>query len=394
MADPLGKEGLYAVTLGALREGSTKRSGDDLAKAAAAIGTNVTPTGFTTISSAFAPAIDLMAEMLTRPSIDSIAVERRKAMQSAAARRVAQAPVSLPRRLFYELTYGAEDPFVRSLAPTETSVASITRGDVTRLYDAFFGPRGTTVVVAGDVTDSSAVSTITRAFGAWQPRGAPPAVESLSPELYRETKIAVRDVPGAGTQAYMYVGSNGPSRSAADVVAMEAFSAVASARFQETVREKRSFMYSGAIGMTWKHDVATFVGSAVVNAARADSALADWMTILRELRTTRPPTEDELAAVKRARIGSLPARIDGPDSLAGRVAENARDGIPFDYLERYAASMSALRVADLVAAGARYVNLDRLVIVVTGDQRVLEPVLRAANLAPLVVVGAPRSSVP
>ena len=53
--DPAGKEGLYAVTLGALREGSTTRSGDDLARAAATIGTTVAPTGFTTASSAFGP---------------------------------------------------------------------------------------------------------------------------------------------------------------------------------------------------------------------------------------------------------------------------------------------------------------------------------------------------
>jgi zinc protease len=135
--DPAGKEGLYAVTLGALREGSTTRSGDDLAQAAAAIGTSVVPTGFTTVSAAFAPAFGLMAEMLTRPAFDSAGIERRKSTQAAAARRVAQAPVTIPRHLFYELVYGEIDPFVRSLVPTEASIRSIARADVVRFYDAF-----------------------------------------------------------------------------------------------------------------------------------------------------------------------------------------------------------------------------------------------------------------
>jgi hypothetical protein len=51
-------------------------------------------------------------------------------------------------------------------------------------------------------------------------------------------------------------------------------------------------------------------------------------------------------------------------------------------------------LADLTAAAARHVDLDHLVIVVTGDARVLEPILRAAKLAPVTVVSAPRGSAP
>jgi zinc protease len=391
--DPPKKEGLFAVTLGALREGSSRRSGDELANAAATIGTNVSPTGFTTLSADFEPALDQMAEMLTQPALDSTAVERRKVVQSAAARRIAQTPVTTPRRAFYELIYGANDPFVRSLAPSEASIASITRADVSRFYDAFFSPRRTTIAIVGDVSDSAAFAAVSRAFGGWKSRGeAPPPVRQASSAT--ETSITLRDVPTAGTQAYVYVGRAGPSRGGPDAVAAEALAAVASARLQETLREKRSFMYSGTVGLAWRHVDATFVGSAVVSAQKADSALAEWLKILRELRTSRPPSVDELAAVRRSRVGSLPARIDGPDSVATRLMEMARDGLPLDYFERYAGQMSAVTVTDLAAVGARYVTPDRLVIVVSGDRRILEPVLRAANLGPVVVIDAPKASAP
>jgi predicted Zn-dependent peptidase len=72
----------------------------------------------------------------------------------------------------------------------------------------------------------------------------------------------------------------------------------------------------------------------------------------------------------------------------------ARDDLPLDYFERYAAQMSSVTLADLRAAAARHVDLDHLVIVVTGDARVLEPILRAANLAPVTVVSAPPRSAP
>ncbi len=393
LADPLGEEGLFAVTLGALREGSTKRTADDLASAAAAIGTSVTPTGFTTITSAFEPALGLMAEMLTHPAFDSAAIERRKGMHAAVARRIAQAPVTIPRHLFYGMVYSANDSYVRSLVPTEASVASITRSDVTRFYDTFFGPGSATVTIAGDVTDSAALAAVTRAFGGWQARRE--SRDSDLPTVARnDTRVYLQDVPNAGTQAYLYVGNRGPSRSSSDAIATDAFAAVASARLQETLREKRSFMYSGTTGLTFRHTGGdgAFVGSTVVSAQKVDSALAEWLRILRELRSTRPPTADELAAVRRNRLASLPARIDGPDSIAARLVEIARDGLSPDYFDRYVSGMSSLTVAEAAEAGARCVDLDHLVIVVTGDRRVLEPVLRAANLAPVLVVnGVPGS---
>jgi predicted Zn-dependent peptidase len=79
-------------------------------------------------------------------------------------------------------------------------------------------------------------------------------------------------------------------------------------------------------------------------------------------------------------------RIDGPDSLAARVAEMVRDHLPFDYVDRYAARMGSVAPSDVAAAASKYIDLEHLIIVVTGDRATIEPALRAANIAPVVVV--------
>lgn len=397
--DPAGKEGLFAVTLGALREGSTMHTGDWLAAAAAAIGTNVGPTGFTTVSSAFAPALDLTAEMLTRPAFDSAAIERRKAAQVASARRLAQAPATIPRRLFYALMYSPGDPFVRSLLPTDSTIGSIRVADVAAFYARNFAPQGTTVVVAGDVTDSAAVAAVRRAFGSWRARdafGAADAADAgpVAPAARRRpTTIYLRDAPGP--QAYVYIGDPGPTRLAPDLAAAEAMGVVAATRFQQTLREKRSFMYSGTTGFAWRRNGdGVFVGSTIVSALKVDSALVEWLAMLRGLRTNEPVTPTELGAAVRNRVGSLPSRIDGPDSIAARLVEIARDGLPGDYFERYATTMSAVTPADVAGAAARYIDVDHLVIVVSGDRSVIEPALRAARIAPVVLVDGSGRPVP
>jgi zinc protease len=385
--DPPGKEGLFAVTIGALRDASATPAGDSLARAASAIGTTVSPTGFTTTSTSFAEALSIMGRMLTASSFDSATIERRKAIQAAAARRIAQTPSSPARHLFYQLLYGADDPFTRSLAPTEMSVQSITAGDAQRFRDRFLSPRAMTLVIAGDVMPNAVFAEVGKVFGDWQSKVGTVGASGSRPLPARDTSmIYLVDAPGQ--QAYVFVGGVGPRRSAAEAAEAEVLGAVATARMQQELRDKRSLIYSGALGLTWRRPTqpAAFVGSAVVDPRKVDSALASWVGLLRGLRDSQPPTPSEIEAGRRARLGGLPARFDGADSTAARLVELVRDGLTPTYYTDWTTQMTSISAADVRAAARRVIDLDHLIVVVSGDRRILEPVLRAARLGSVVVV--------
>jgi zinc protease len=386
--DPPGKEGLYAVTLGALIEGTTTRSAGQLAAAAADIGTRITASGFTTTAAFFPRALDLLADMLAHPTFDSAAVARRKSIQSAAARAFADASVTAPRHLFYALLYGADDPYVRSLVPSQASIASIAPRDVAAFYASELRPERSAIVIAGDVNRLAAVEQVRRAFRGWPRGGDERAASRAASVTARPTTIYLYDVPSA--QAYVYVGAAGPPRTSPESYAADALGGVALMRMQQVLRDKRSFMYSGATGLTWRRGAqpSAFVGSTVVAAAKVDSALVEWLAMLRGLRGAAPISTSELAAARQLRVGSLAARFDGADALSARVAEIVRDTLPLDYWDRYVAAISELTVNDVAAAAERVLDMDHLVIVVAGDRKLIEPALRAANIAPVVVVDA------
>ena len=387
--DPPGKEGLYAVTMGALRDAGESSSADGLVRAAAAIGTSITPTSFTTTSSSCGAALSIMGRMLTAPSFDSAAIDRRKAIQGAAARRVAQTPSSVPRHLFYQLLYGADDPFTRSLVPTEASVESITAADVLRFRDQFFSPATTTLVITGDVTPSAALAEARRVFGRWESKaGATGAGESRSSVTRDTTMIHLVDAPGQ--QAYVYVGLAGPHRIAAEAASAELLGAVATTRMQQELRDKRALIYSGAIGLTWRRPMqpSAFVGSAVVDPRKVDSVLASWLGLIRALRESQPPTTVEVDAGRRARLGSQAARFDGPDSVAARLVELVQGGLTPQYFTDWTTQLASTSASGVAAAARRVIDPDHLIVVVSGDRRVIEPGLRAAKLGPVVVVDA------
>jgi zinc protease len=165
---------------------------------------------------------------------------------------------------------------------------------------------------------------------------------------------------------------------------------ISGTRMQQTLRDRRAIMYSGNSGVIWRRapQQAALVGSTVVNAAKVDSALVEWLSLLRGLRGEQPVTPQEVDATRRSRVGVLPARIDGPDSLAARIAEMVRDNVPFDFYDRYANGMASVTPRDVAAAASKYVDLDHLIIVVSGERSSIEPALRAANIAPVVIVDA------
>lgn len=387
--DPAGKEGLFAVTVGAMREATTRQNADALAASAAALGTTITPTSFTTTTGSFGAALSIMGEMLMTPSFDSAAIERRKTLQQSAARRVAQTASSPARHLFYQLLYGVDDPFTRSLVPTESSVRTITRADVRQFYDQYVSPRTTTLVIAGDVSAGTALAEARRVFGNWSAKSESVAAGDRQSSLTQQpTSIHLVDVPSQ--QSYLYVGIAGPRRSAADAASAELLGAVATTRMQQELRDKRSLIYSATIGLTWRRPAqpSAFVGSAVVDPRKVDSALVNWLAVLRALRDTLPPAASEVEAGRRARIGSLPVRFDGADSVAARIVELVRDGLSPEYFTDWSTRLGSMPVPDVAAAARRVIDAEHLIVVVSGDRRIIEPALRAANLGPIVVVDA------
>jgi zinc protease len=74
------------------------------------------------------------------------------------------------------------------------------------------------------------------------------------------------------------------------------------------------------------------------------------------------------------------------------VANLLQAGVPLEFYDSYAQRIVGLSATNLSAAATKYLDPQQSVIVVVGDRRVIEPGLRALNLAPVVVVdenGAP-----
>jgi zinc protease len=386
--DPAGKEGLFALTSMMLRDGTQTMSADDLSSAFARLGNSVAPFRFTTITENVDRSMALMADMLEHPAFPQSELDRRKAALAAAEQRRAEQPMTAASELFLAHLLGAADPTARSYIPSAASIASITRDDVQRFYDAWFHPATTTVIVVGDVTPAAAIAEVRKHFGTWR-GGNAPAAAAPAPFVARPTTIYLVDQPGA-KQTQIVVGTVGPRRDSPDAAALDVMSYVLgrgpASRIYQSLRERHSYMYSGLpLGMTWRRVPALSLisGMVPVNPAKSDSALIEWVGELRGMRD-RPPTPDEMAVARGLLIDILPGQVETVDAVADRLTFLVQNGLPMNYYDGYVARVARVTPKDVSAVAAKYLDPAHLVIVVAGDRKTLEPVLRATGIGTVV----------
>ena len=166
------------------------------------------------------------------------------------------------------------------------------------------------------------------------------------------------------------------------------FGSTPSSRLQQNLRERHSYIYTGTPGVvTWRRSPAPSIigGAATMRAEKTDSALIEWLREIRGIRE-RVPTDAEMTLARGALRGVLAAQLETADAVAARLVFLVKNGLPLDYYKQYVSQIEKVRPRDVRAAAMTYVDPAHLVIVIAGDRKIIEPGLRAASIAPIVIV--------
>lgn len=391
--DPAGKEGLYVLTAGMLHEATTTRTADQLASQIAAVGatpTTLTPSRFTTTPQNLSASLELMADMVVHPTFPDSALARLKTTLVARKQLELQAPATVASRVFLSRLFGSDHPVARTGRASEATMASISREDLVRFHAQYYRPNNATLIVVGDVRAPDVKTLAAKAFSAWRPGG-----DDLAPRWPDSaglpTKVYLVDRPAA-QQSYVFIGALGPRWNSPDVPALEVMAQILGAsggsRVYDNLRERHGYMYAGttaAVAWPQRFFQSIVGGSAAIATAKTDSAVIQWTGEIRRIAQA-PPSPGEMTRARAALVGSLPAQIETDDLIANRLMSMLQTGLPLDFYNSYSRRIEAVTPDDVRSVAAKYLDSSQLVIVVAGDRKTVEPLLRAANIAPIVVV--------
>lgn len=386
-----------------LSEGTSTRTGDQLADAQQMLGTQVFTNvggesgsmGFTALSDKLEPALDLLADMLLNPSFPADALERLRAQRLVQLTQAKDQPGAIANNVFSKVVYGDAHPYGRVLS--ETATKAITRDDVMAFHQAYFQPGRAVITVVGDVDPARVRAAFEKAFANWKPGGERPTFSYPAVLASRATTIYLVDKPKS-EQSVIAMGIPGPARDTPDYYAISVMNHILGGLFQSRlnhlIREVKGYSYGVSSSFGFGKGPGRFRAGGQIITQKTDSALIDFINELRGVQGGKPFTDDEIQQGKESLIQSLPRRFSSVDNISSAIATIYVDGVPETFFQDYAAKINAVTSDDLVRVATKYIDLDNMNIVIVGDRATIEESLRKTGIAPIVFLDIEGKPVP
>lgn len=353
----------------------------DLAAVGADLGVSVDPERLAMSGSCLATGLDVlldvMADALTSAAHRAAEVQLEKERLTAHLAMARSQPRTIARLALQRRRYG-DHPVTREL-PEVPDVAQVSPAAIRSLQRRAVVPRGSVLVLAGDLSPAKVLATVAEALQGWQSERAAAALPALPPLRGSDLQLVHR--PGA-VQSQLRLSAQAVSRTDERYPALQlanlVFGGYFSARLPENIREAKGYTYGAHSWMEFTPDGATLV-------VDTDTATEVTAAALHEIRyelgrmVLVPPSQQELESARNYAIGSLSISMSSQAGLASMLMGLACAGLDLDWLRAHPARLAAVTREQVVAAAAEFFAPTAFTGVVVGD---------AAKLAaPLAAIG-------
>ncbi len=405
-AEPDGLDGIAAIMLGALSEGTSKHTAEEFAAEMERCGATLNasadyPGSRVSLEvpvSRLPKALGLLAEALHTPTFPGSEIER------LVRNRLDEIPLEMAnpgrraaKQLAHEL-FPASARLSRPRAGTEDTVARIDAASVRALYQAHVRPATATAVVVGDLAGVDLDAVLAGTLGRWTGDAAKPA--PMPPVTADDTgRVVIVDRPDA-VQTQLLIGRPGPDRHdriwPALVLGTYCLGGTLTSRLDRVLREEKGYTYGvrafqrvlqspapHAAGSPMGVSMLAISGS--VDTASTGPALDDVWTVLRRLAAEGLAETERDAAVQNL-VGIVPLKYESAASVASTLADQVEYHLPDDYQAQLYARLAETSATEATAAVIAAFPESRLVTILVGDASQIKAPVEALGIGDVEVV--------
>ncbi|MEP6780902.1 MAG: pitrilysin family protein [Gemmatimonadaceae bacterium] len=385
------KQGVSGFLGAMLREGTSKRSADQLNDDLALLGTNVLfgvgsesgSAGFSTLTRTFDSTMAIMMDMMLNSTFPAPSLERLRTQALAGYTRSQDVSGTIAAQVAAPLLYG-DEPY--GIVVTDADLKAVTREDVSGLAKKFFVPVNATAYVVGDMTRAQAKAKLENAFKGWT-GGNKLVVKYPDAPAPGPTTVYIVDMPNK-PQSTLMLARTIPTEYSSDMAKVDVTNAIMGGLFQSrlnsNIREAKGYSYGFNSRASWRKGPGTLRAQGDVTREKTDSSLIEAMKEIRGMGGDKPVTADELTAAKNSYTLSLPSDLQSIAGISGVVSRIVDDGLPKDWWSQYISAINATTAADVAAMSAKYMDPSHLVILIVGDKAKILESIKATQIAPVV----------
>jgi zinc protease len=328
----------------------------------------------------FAPALDILADIVLRPAFPTAEVERQRADRIGELIQQRDDPESVAAVAAAGALYGSKHPKGYGQLGTEPVMRSTTREDLAAFWRRHYVPGNAALVVTGDIARSELKALVEARFGAWAGAAAPGAAAD-EPATTRARLVLV-DQPGTG-QTALRVTHIGAARDTADFPALQvmngALGGMFSSRLNNNLRETRGYTYGVYSQFRYDRTPGPFI---IAGSVEREHTGASVREIFREVNAMRdaPLPAAELEAARDAQVLSLPGQFETNADVGASLAESFIYGLPLDYYARLPGQLAAVTAAQVQAAARKHLAPEKMVVVAVGERKRILPQLQSLKL--------------
>jgi predicted Zn-dependent peptidase len=363
----------------------------DLARVGGDLGASVDPERLTVSGNALAGGLDVLLEVmtdaLTAATHSTAEVRLEKERLSAHLAMALSQPRTIARLALQRRRYG-DHPVTREL-PEIADVAEVTPAAVRALHRRAVVPRGSVLVLVGDLSPARTVDAVAAALDGWRSDRVAaelpplPALRGGDVELVHRAG-AVQSQLRLSAEALPRTDPRYPALQLANLV----FGGYFSARLPENIREDKGYTYGAHSYVEFNPHGATLVVDTDTATDVTAAALHETRYELGRLVVV-PPDEDELESARRYAVGSLSISMASQSGLASTLLALAAVGLDLDWLRAHPARLAAVTRDDVAAAATEFFAPAAFTGVVVGDaERLAGPLAALGGVDVSAVPGA------
>lgn len=326
------------------------------------IGGNALASGFDTL-------LDVLADVLTSAvhREEEVALERDRLVERITMAR--SQPGMIAREALQRHRYG-DHPFTREM-PEAADVTRVSAEEVRALHQAAVLPRGSVLVVVGDVDLDQAVARIEAATNGWVSESSAVVLPELPDVVGGDMRLVHR---AGAVQSQLRLSAQAVPRTDPRYPALQlanlAFGGFFSSRLVENIREDKGYTYHARSYLEFTPSGATVLIDTDTASEATAPALLETRYELGRIAVV-PPSESEVDTVRRYAIGSLLIGMASQSGMASQVASLAALGLGVDWLVGHPARLAAVTTEQVAEAAREFFSPTRFTGVVVGDAAAL-----------------------
>jgi zinc protease len=382
--EPANKVGLAELTGAIMRSGGTENHpaaelNTILEQKAASVETSIEDSfgsaSFSSLTEDLETVFPLFSEVLRQPAFapDQLAIAKNQQQGSIARRN--DDPAAIADREFNKVLYGTTSPYARTIE--YATLNNISRQDAIDFYQTYVRPENIILGIVGDFTTEQMIERVDNAFGNWQVDTPIATLEPPAATQQHDRGIFAVDRPQQ-TQSNILLGHIGGRFDSPDYPTLSVINGVLngfSGRLFNQVRSRQGLAYS--VYASWSPSF-DYDGMFIAGGQTQTKSTVPFIkSVTNEIQKLRQElvTEQELANAKESILNSFVFNFQNPSQTLSRLMRYEYFDYPEDFIFKYQDEVQNTTRKDILEAAQKHFQPERLVTVVVGNVKAMNPPL-------------------